>query len=343
MKKLYLSLLFLPVYLISPAQITIEFGYIMPLCWGSNTGSITAIPSGGSGTYSYQWSSGDTLALADSITGGLYTVTVTDVNASNVVVDSFYLQQPDPITLHAVLTHNQCYNGNAGSILVQTQGGTVPYSYTWIGHPFFTGPFQSGLPADLYTVVVSDANGCTMSETYEVSQIHHEAIRPVINVTPASCRDGINDGIVRIDDVYNISGQPLFGWQGSFYTEAYFDSLASGIYEVTISDTNGCQVMLAVDVSYLDVPCVVIYNGFSPNGDGYNDVWVIDNIQLFPDATVRIWNMDGALLFENEQGYSEPWDGTVNDRLLPPSTVYYEVNLHVSRYHPYSGYVRIEY
>jgi gliding motility-associated-like protein len=343
MKRIGLFFCGLFLWFHSSAQITIEFEYIMPLCWGSNTGFITALPDGGSGSYNYQWSSGETTALADSLIGGLYTVTVTDANTAEVVADSFYLHQPDPLSLNAVLTHNLCYNDTAGSIVLQTQGGTGPYDYSWIGHTAFTGPAQTGLFADLYTVVVSDANGCSVAQTYEISQIHHEAIRPDLQITPVSCRDGLEDGEVRIDNVYNISGDPLFVWQGAIYSEAVFDSLASGIYEVIISDTNGCQIMVAVEVPYQDVPCVVIYNGFSPNGDGINDVWDIDNIFLFPDATVRVWNMDGKLLFESEQGYQNPWDGTVNSKLLPPSTVYYEVNLQVSTYNPYTGFVRIEY
>jgi hypothetical protein len=53
--------------------------------------------------------------------------------------------------------------------------------------------------------------------------------------------------------------------------------------------------------------------------------------------------MDGNLLFESLDGYPVPWDGTYNDKLLPPSTLYYEVNLHENRYQPHTGYVRIEY
>jgi len=325
----------------SMAQITIEFEYILPDCWGSNTGFITAIPSGGSGTYSYQWSSGETTALADSLVGGIYTVTVTDATSS--VVGTFHLHNPDPLVIHANMTHNQCYNDTAGSILLQVQGGTGIYTYSWLDHHEFVGSFVSGLPADIYTVAVSDDNGCSMVQTFEISQIHHEAIRPEIFVTPVSCRDGLEDGVLRIDNVYNVSGDPLFLWQESIYSEAYFDSLASGMYDLVVSDTNGCEALFVIEIPYLDVPCVIIYNAFSPNDDGINDVWDIDNIFLFPDATVRVWNMDGKLIFENEQGYLIPWDGTYNEKLLPPSTLYYEVNLQEERYRPYTGYVRIEY
>jgi len=162
-------------------------------------------------------------------------------------------------------------------------------------------------------------------------------------VRPVSCRDGIDDGIIHIPDVHNIHGAPTFIFGGSSFSVAQFDSLASDIYTILIQDENLCIDTFHIGVPFIDKPCVVIYNGFSPNDDGINDTWEIDNIFLFPEATVRLWNIDGKLIYESNPGYPEPWDGTYNDKLLPPSTLYYEVNLKSERYNPYTGYVRIEY
>lgn len=324
------------------AQFTIGFQYTMPLCWGSNTGSIIAEPTGGSGSYTYLWSTAHTTALADSIPGGMYYITVTDVGTSAVVVDSFLLHSPDPIVVHAALVHNQCFGGTQGSILLQVQGGASSYDYTWVSHPTLLGSFVTMLPADMYSVVVMDANGCSVQQSFEIMELHHEAIAPILDIHPVSCRDGINDGKIIIPAVENISGSPTFSFEGALDLVGYYDSLQPGLYSIIITDDNLCSDTFTIAMPMLDVPCVHIYNGFSPNNDGINDVWDIDNIFLFPEVTVKIWNLDGLLLFESE-GYEIPWDGTYHDKLIPSSTVYYEVNLNRDIYKPYVGYIRVEY
>jgi gliding motility-associated-like protein len=344
MRRLFLSFLIIAgMFVHSKAQLSIDFQYVMPLCWGSNTGFITAVVTGGSGSYTYVWSTGHTTALCDSVPGGLYSVTVSDVGLGTSATAEFLLHSPSPMTVHTVLTHNPCYGGAIGTALVQTQGGSGGYLYNWISPIPLIGAFVTDLPADNYTVVVSDTNGCSVSQSFEITQMHHEAIRPIVEVTPVSCRDGLNDGAVLVNEVFNVTGAPSFVWESIPFTEMSADSLFSGLYNLSVIDENMCQADFVIEVPFLDVPCVIIYNGFSPNGDGYNDVWEIDNIFLFPEAMVRLWNVDGKLIYESEPGYPVPFNGMFKDKLLPSSTLYYEVNLGTNVYKPYTGYVRIEY
>lgn len=67
-------------------------------------------------------------------------------------------------------------------------------------------------------------------------------------------------------------------------------------------------------------------NVFTPNGDGVNDTWVLPNINLYPDCTVKIFNRGGQQVF-NSVGYGTPWDGTFNGRTLPPDVYYYIIDL----------------
>jgi gliding motility-associated-like protein len=67
-------------------------------------------------------------------------------------------------------------------------------------------------------------------------------------------------------------------------------------------------------------------NVFTPNGDGINDTWVLPNINLYPDCTVKIFNRGGQQVF-NSIGYGTPWDGTFNGRTLPPDVYYYIIDL----------------
>ena len=78
--------------------------------------------------------------------------------------------------------------------------------------------------------------------------------------------------------------------------------------------------------------CLNIPNVFSPNGDGFNDTWVITAgdpalkqlIQdMYPDIIVEIYSRWGTLLFRSDPGYKHPWDGTYNGIPLPIDSYYY--------------------
>jgi gliding motility-associated-like protein len=71
---------------------------------------------------------------------------------------------------------------------------------------------------------------------------------------------------------------------------------------------------------------MVLPNIFTPNGDGYNDTWVLPNINLYPDCTVKIFNRGGQQVFASV-GYGTPWDGTFNGRALQPDVYYYIIDL----------------
>ncbi len=85
------------------------------------------------------------------------------------------------------------------------------------------------------------------------------------------------------------------------------------------------------------VPDVVIPSGFTPNGDGWNDTWQIDFIDLFPACEVEIYNRWGELLFSSV-GYGTPWDGTYKGGYVPVGTYYYVVKLNDPDFpEPYTG------
>ena len=85
------------------------------------------------------------------------------------------------------------------------------------------------------------------------------------------------------------------------------------------------------------VPEIVIPSGFTPNGDGSNEVWQIDFIDQFPDCTVEVYNRWGEQLFRSV-GYRTPWDGTYSGGPVPVGTYYYAIELNDERFpEPYTG------
>jgi large repetitive protein len=74
--------------------------------------------------------------------------------------------------------------------------------------------------------------------------------------------------------------------------------------------------------------CLIIPNAFSPNGDLINDEWTIGNIDLYPEAEIKIYNNWGVLLWQSARGYPRKWDGTSNGKNLPVDSYFFVIDLH---------------
>ncbi len=83
---------------------------------------------------------------------------------------------------------------------------------------------------------------------------------------------------------------------------------------------------------------LVIYNGFSPNGDTKNDVFIIEGLEDFPGSIVSVYNRWGTEVFKTEN-YQNDWGGTWNNTLLPAGTYFYRIIL--SNGDAYTGYLQL--
>lgn len=98
-----------------------------------------------------------------------------------------------------------------------------------------------------------------------------------------------------------------------------------GMHTLMVSDSSGCTSSQIYSISPVPIVPSTI---FTPNGDGVNDIWTIENIDVYSDARVRIYDRNGKIIkefygYENETG----WDGTYNGHLMPPTDYWYEINL----------------
>ncbi len=98
-------------------------------------------------------------------------------------------------------------------------------------------------------------------------------------------------------------------------------------YTVTVTNANGCSSTMSYAVTVADDLSILKANNLlSPNGDGVNDVWKVDNIDMYPQSTVRIFDRAGRVLY-TKKGYDNTWDGSYNGQLLAESTYYYIIDL----------------
>ena len=121
------------------------------------------------------------------------------------------------------------------------------------------------------------------------------------------------------------------------------NNLNSGIYGVTIIDNNGCQYYEDVEVLAANFSCIKAYSAFSPNGDQNNDYWQIDNIELYPDALVEVFNRWGDRVYSTKR-YVNAWNGAFKgeykNKKLPSATYYYVITLNNDE-EPISGTLTI--
>ncbi len=114
---------------------------------------------------------------------------------------------------------------------------------------------------------------------------------------------------------------------------------ASGYFTLHVQSSHGCGEQ--TDIMYLKVyDKIIIPNAFSPNGDGINDTWFIDPLDLFTDAVLEVFDRSGQVVFKNQGAY-KPWNGTRNGIALPTGTYYYILDLKIKNEKPLAGSVTI--
>ena len=117
-------------------------------------------------------------------------------------------------------------------------------------------------------------------------------------------------------------------------------NLDAGWYQLIVIDNYGCDDTVALEVLSSEDLCLNIPNTFTPNGDNYNDTWIIDNMHLYPNAEVRIFNKWGNELYTTIGEYI-PWDGKVNGVDLPSEVYYFIILLNNESSEKYTGVITI--
>jgi len=144
-----------------PEQLAVTIGSTPILCHGGMS-TLTANASGGTGSYTYLWSNGATTASIQ-VSAGTYSVTVTDQNSCTASA-SLTVTEPDPLALIINKGDVLCVGGTA-SVSANVTGGTPLYSYLWSNGATAQ---TVNLPVGNFSVTVTDANGCTISQSFEI-------------------------------------------------------------------------------------------------------------------------------------------------------------------------------
>ncbi|WP_173021577.1 SdrD B-like domain-containing protein [Lewinella sp. W8] len=214
------------------------------LCFGGNDGSIDLTVMGGLAPYTYLWTTGATTEDLSGLTAGTYTVVVTDAGACQASI-SVSIQQPSALEASAALTNVACPGDATGSINLTVSGGTPAYTFAWSNGA--TTEDIGNLMAGTYGVTITDANNCTLEQSYTLTANDEIMISGV--VTDADC-NGEASGSIDLT-VSGGSGTFAFLWSNGATTEDLTD-VAAGTYTVTVTDGNECQSVASFTVGEPD-------------------------------------------------------------------------------------------
>lgn len=214
---------------------------IHPACFGASSGSASVSATGGNGSYSFLWSTGDTTAMVANLLAGSYTVIISDADQCQ---DTLLLGliQPDTLQANASATPETELNGNDGTATANPTGGTAPFQYLWSNGG--TSQSITGLSPGEYTVSVTDANGCTAQATVYVSA-YECALIPTFTTTHVRCF-GEGNGAIQV----SMSGGTApykYQWSNGA-TTASLTNLAPGVYGLIASDAGDCFGFFFVEI-----------------------------------------------------------------------------------------------
>ncbi len=292
------------------------------LCKGADV-VLSASVSGG------VWSSNNaSIATVAGNTGSMHVLTEGVVIISYAVTSSAgciavathtVLVTPSLFGLGVVMTPVSCYGATDGGIATYITGTKPTYEYLWSTGA--TTPAVSGVGAGSYALhVESPQTRCAIDTSFTLAQPDS------ISIEDSSLYDLCNRGTGKIMlTVTGGTGAYSYLWSTNA-TAKDLEQLHAGIYSVTVTDINNCTEQHWVEVADSACSAIVIHDVITPNGDGYNDAWVIEGIQGYPGCMVQVFDKWGDKVFE-KQGYQNDWSGQGRNGLLPDGTYYYLVKL----------------
>ena len=213
-------------------------------CNGLSNGAIALAVSGGTPPYFYAWSNSAVSPTNNGLIAGSYDVDITDNNGCLLSLTNITVTEPAVLTLTATPDSVLCYGGFDGSIALAVNGGTPPYGYRWSN-----GRVNQNLTfvvAGIYSVTVTDRNGCKDSTTAIVSQPDSFAVTNVLN--NVTCF-GANDGSIDV----TVSGatapyQYLWSANSNSATGTSLSNLDGATYVVTITDNYNCTTTRSYNI-----------------------------------------------------------------------------------------------
>ncbi len=219
-------------------------------CNGLSDGSASVVVAGGTGTYNYTWNTNpiQNNQTTTNLSQGNYVVTITDAN-NCIATSSVTITQPTVLTVSANGTAVSCYGVCDGKAFANVGGGTSPYIYNWLPAGFNNSSINN-LCAGTYSIIVTDANGCTKNSTFAIT-----SPTPIITSATGSTTICFGSSATISASATGGNGGYIYNWNGvgAGATQNVNPSVAT-TYSVIATDVNGCfgnMATVAINVTSL--------------------------------------------------------------------------------------------
>jgi gliding motility-associated-like protein len=283
-----------PVTITEPTAINTQISSLPASCNQAADGTVQVSVSGGVPGYSYSWSpSSATTDTVANLAAGSYSVTVTDANGCT-QINSVNVQEPPALSLNFSAQPVSCFSGSNGSIILFVSGGISGYSYQWNSNVSNTS-VAGNLSAGIYSVIVTDSNGCAISSSIPI--VEPVALSISTSNSPATC--GVADGSATVNVLGGTPGYQ-FSWSPGGATSATASNIPAGSYDVIVTDNNGCTATAFATIANTGSPVV--------------SAAVIDNVSCFngSDGTALVQIVSGNGPFTYEWGSGQSNDTATN-------------------------------
>ncbi len=302
-------------------------------CFGGSDGSITVNATGGVNPYTFVMNiftpqSGINTTTFSNLFAGNYAFEITDAKGCTALAAAI-VNEPTQLALSGVATDVTCFGFGDGSVLLNATGGTPNYVFALAGGSNATGSFGN-LSAGNYTATVTDANNCTATFAFDVTEPNAVLITATPN--PLVLKLGAKDSIrlaANYTDI-NYEWTPAQGLNCADCDAVLVAALNSITYRVeanALINGNICTAETEVEVFVEPDYTTYIPNTFSPNADGINDFFEwFGNKQAVKLMEVQIFNRWGEKVFESEDKNFR-WDGYFGGKPAPEGMYVYVLKI----------------
>lgn len=294
---------------VTSGALSVAIASITPsTCNNGSNGGVDIVVAGGDAPYSFLWSSGQTTEDLADVAPGSYTLTVTDAQGATQVI-SANIGYTNLVNIDQVLSSEPtCFGTSNGTIALNTSSSSGQLAFTWSHDPNLNNSVANNLPAGSYTVITTDPNGCTDSETIQLS----EPAALLGNLLVVNSGQGLNNGSASVSPNGGTSPYNVAWSNGA--TGLSVSNLAPGEYTVTITDANGCAwtQIFTVNAETSSVSDISSLTFWSVAPNPASESFVLDlKFDRFESLQIRLLSVVG------HEVYSQKAEGALVSQNVP--------------------------
>jgi gliding motility-associated-like protein len=304
---------------------TVWLGEDSTICIGSSI-SLDALNEGS--TYSWQPDSETSKTISKTISANrTYKVTVTTQCGKTAEDEIVFTTKTKPALINAADT-SICMNNS----IVLSVNSTGADSYLWdTGDTTTSIEVNPSITAEYFVSATNDCGNSIDTIRLEVHELPSFVILPKDSINKVGMAgDTVH---LEVSELQKLANEYKYLWDNDQYLTA--DDIYNPhailpvgltVFNVIVTDQNSCSDSDSITLTGISKE-LRFYNLFTPNGDGYNDFWHIDNLQWYPENKISIFDRLGGLIYETDSYHLHEWDGKYKGKLAPTTTYYFVLEL----------------